>query len=159
MPSRCFCTDGELLLPRLWSVRRKPGSAKRRKSPASDKTRPAASSQTKSAAPVEEKPVSSSSSRTHADQSRGGSNSPIVQKRREGIGFVRKQPRGPGGPRQSLAVQGELFAERSRPAVTGGGRRAQSAPEAASTAISSSASEPKRKKTVKKKKKKTSRPA
>ena len=63
------------------SVRRRPQSAKRRKSPASDKTRPAASSQTKSAAPVEEKPLSSSSSsRTHADQSRGGSNSPSVQK-------------------------------------------------------------------------------
>merc|ERR1719341_864123 len=145
------------------SVRRRPQSGKRRKSGPSDKTSRPAGSQAKPVAPVAENPVSSSSSssRTQADQSRGGSSSPSVQKQREGIGFIRKQGQRPGGPRQSLAVQGELFAaERSRP-VTGGGRRtgAQSAPEPAADTISSSLNELKRKKAVRKKKKKASRPA
>ena len=129
------------------SVRRRPQSGKRRKSPPSDKTSRPAGAQAKPVAPVAEKPVSSSSSsRTQADQSRGGSSSPSVQKQREGIGFIRKQGQRPGGPRQSLAVQGELFAERSRP-VTGGGRRtgAQSAPELSAGTTTSSSNEPKRK--------------
>merc|ERR1712037_737566 len=101
----------------------------------SEKTRPAAA---QAKPTVAEKPVSS---RTQGDQSRGSS--PSVQKQREGIGFIRKQGQRPGGPRQSLAVQGELFAERSRP-VTGGGRRtaAQSAPEPSTGTTSSSSSEP-----------------
>merc|ERR1712037_262852 len=106
----------------------------------SEKTRPAAA---QAKPPVAEKPVSS---RTQGDQSRGSS--PSVQKQREGIGFIRKQGARPGGPRQSLAVQGELFAERSRPVVNSGGRRSgvQSAPEPSTDTTSSN--EPKRKKTV-----------
>lgn len=114
----------------------------RRTRPSASQTRkPTASASERRGAPrpaqtrqPSEKPVSSSrpaaeaseprrpaGERRQAAAERGGTSS--VQKQREGIAFVRQQGPRPGGPRQSVAVEGELFAaERSRPA-TGGGRR------------------------------------
>jgi len=87
-----------------------------------------------------------------------------VSKQREGVGFVHRQRQRGGGPRQSVAVSGELFAERSRP-VTGGGRRtggAQPAPQSSAPQLSVTPAKPAQtqpRKSVRKKKKKAARPA